>query len=425
MAELLVVSGWHSAGIWLISLASIALVLIRPKDLPEAVWAMLGTGWLVACRLVSPDDALHAVGKGTDVYLFLAGMMIMSELARREGVFDWVAMHAVKAATGSRRRLFVLVYGVGILVTVFLSNDATAVVLTPAVQAAVRAADAEPLPFLFACAFIANAASFVLPISNPANLVVYGKGLPPLAYWLRTFGLASLVSILATFLVLRFLSRRLLEGDITNHLKLKPLAPSGKLTLGGIGFLAITLIVTSALGKDLGTPTCVAGLLVAIAVTFRDRDVPRDIAREISWSVIPLVAGLFVIVEGMNEAGASRAAITALREMQSWSPVHAALSSAFSVALISNLMNNLPSGLISGSAVTAAGIAGRLRDAVLVGVDLGPNLSVTGSLATILWLIAIRRESQKVGFWRFLKWGVLVMPPALGLAVFALLIGPQ
>jgi arsenical pump membrane protein len=86
-------------------------------------------------------------------------------------------------------------------------------------------------------------------------------------------------------------------------------------------------------------------------------------------------------------------------------------------------MNNLPSGLISGSAITASGTTGPLRDAVLVGVDLGPNLSVTGSLATVLWLIAIRRQGQHVGFWRFLKWGVLVMPPALAFAVLSLLVG--
>ena len=90
-----------------------------------------------------------------------------------------------------------------------------------------------------------------------------------------------------------------------------------------------------------------------------------------------------------------------------------------------NCWNNLPSGLISGAAVKAAGEMGLLRNAVLIGVDLGPNLSVTGSLATILWLIAIRREGQEVGFWKFLKWGSLVMPPALALAILAVLLSPQ
>ena len=123
-------------------------------------------------------DALAAIGKGTDVYLFLTGMMLLAELARREGLFDWLAVYAAEAAKGSPARLFSLVYIVGIAVTSFLSNDATAVVLTPAVYAAAKAAEAKPLPYLFICALIANAASFVLPISNPANLVIYNNHMP-------------------------------------------------------------------------------------------------------------------------------------------------------------------------------------------------------------------------------------------------------
>jgi arsenical pump membrane protein len=179
-------------------------------------------------------------------------------------------------------------------------------------------------------------------------------------------------------------------------------------------------MTASALNFDLGAPACVAGLLVAASVSVRDHGAPRDLVQEVAWSVLPLVAGLFVIVEAMNGAGALAAATHALEEMKGWPPLRAALSSGFGIAVISNLMNNLPSGLISGSAVKAAGATGPLRDAVLIGVDLGPNLSVTGSLATILWLIAIRREGQDVGFWKFLKWGAMVMPPALALAILAL-----
>jgi arsenical pump membrane protein len=381
-----------------------------------------GACLLLLSRLISPLSAAHAVGKGIDVYLFLAGMMIMSELARREGVFDWLAGHAVRASKGSRSRLFLLIYAVGIVVTVFLSNDATAVVLTPAVLAAIRAAEAEPLPYLLICAFIANAASFVLPISNPANLVVYGGDMPPLGRWLLTFGLPSLVSILITFFVLRWLANKLLQGPVKTNVDGQPLSSAGKLTLYGIAFLAITLMTASALNFDLGAPACAAGLLVAAGVSIRDRGTPKDIATEISWSVLPLVAGLFVIVEAMNGAGALSASIRALQEMKTWQPFGAALSSGFGIALISNLMNNLPSGLVSGAAVKAAGATGPLRNAVLIGVDLGPNLSVTGSLATILWLIAIRREGQEVGFWKFLKWGALVMPPALALSILAVLL---
>ncbi|HEX3682101.1 MAG TPA: arsenic transporter [Bryobacteraceae bacterium] len=408
----------HIAAIWLISLASIALVLIRPKAWPEAWWAALGACLLVLCRLISLQSAASAVGKGLDVYLFLIGMMIMSELARREGVFDWIAQHAVRASRGSRSRLFLLIYGVGVVVTVLLSNDATAVVLTPAVLAAVRTAEAEPLPYLLICAFIANAASFVLPISNPANLVVYRGDMPSLGRWLLTFGLPSVVSVLITFLVLRWLAHKLLQGPVSlSAADEKPLSATGKLTLYGIGFLAITLMTASALEFDLGAPACLAGLLVAAAVSLRDRGAPKDVAKEVSWSVLPLVAGLFVIVEALNGAGALGTAVRVLRELKTWPSARGVLSCGFGIALISNLMNNLPSGLIAGAAVRTAGATGPLRDALLIGVDLGPNLSVTGSLATILWLMAIRREGQDVGFRKFLKWGALVMPPALALAV--------
>jgi arsenical pump membrane protein len=407
----------HTYVTWFISLLSIALVLIRPKGLPEAWWACAGATLLVLCRLLSPAHAVRAIAKGLDVYLFLTGMMIMSELARREGVFDWVAGHAVRASKGSAARLFLLIYLVGVVVTVFLSNDATAVVLTPAVLAAVRAAQAEPLPYLLICAFIANAASFVLPISNPANLVVYSGGMPPLGRWLLTFGLPSVASILITFLVLRWLSRKHLRTAIKPDTDAQPLSPTGKLTLYGIAFLAITLLTASALNLDLGAPACIAGVLVAAAVTLRDHSTPKDILKEISWSVLPLVAGLFVIVEALNQAGASSAAVAALHQMKTWPPLTATLSSGFGIALLSNLMNNLPSGLIAGAAVKSANASATLRNAILIGVDLGPNLSVTGSLATILWLIAIRRENQQISFWQFLKWGALVMPPALALAL--------
>ena len=421
MIEILGFSG-HASAIWAISLVTIAFVLIRPKGLPEAWWSVAGACLLVVFGLIPARSAAHAVGKGLDVYLFLIGMMIISELARHEGVFDWIAVHAVNAAKGSRIRLFALIYAVGVVVTVLLSNDATAVVLTPAVQAAVKAAQAEPLPYLLTCAFIANAASFVLPISNPANLVVYSNGMPPLGRWILTFGLPSVASIAITFFALRWLSRKLLQGEMQRNLEDKTLSASGKIALGGIGFLAVVLMCASALGKSLGLPACAAAMLVALAIVLRDRRVLFEIAKQISWSVIPLVAGLFVVVEAINGAGAQKLVVMALENMKSWPAAGAALSSAFGLTVLSNLMNNLPIGLISGNAVTVARATGVLRDSVLIGVDLGPNLSVTGSLATILWLIAIRREGQSVGFWKFLRYGLFVMPPALVLAVLALLI---
>src|SRR5579864_5552059 len=214
----------------LVGLAT-AGVIFRPFRVPEAAWALAGAAALVLLGLLPIRDALSGMAKGVDVYLFLIGMMLIAELGQREGLFDYLAAFAVEHARGSPQRLSLLVYGVGILVTVFLSNDATAIVLTPAVYAATRAAGAAPLPYLFVCAFIANAASFVLPISNPANLVVFGARMPHLVEWLRLFTLPSVAAIVVTYAVLWLTQRRALNEEIIETRVPKPaLSRGGKLT---------------------------------------------------------------------------------------------------------------------------------------------------------------------------------------------------
>src|SRR5579859_6128883 len=193
---------------------SIVLMLVHPRNIPEVYWIGGGVLSLLLLRLVPLPLAGRALLKAVDVCLFLIGMMLLSELACEHGLFDWLSALAVRHARGSCVRLFTLVYILGIVVTVFLSNDATAVVLTPAILTAVRKARVRPLPYLFVCALIANAASFVLPISNPANLVVFHTGMPPLGRWLAGFGVPSLLSIAVTFLVMRLLFRDELRKTI-------------------------------------------------------------------------------------------------------------------------------------------------------------------------------------------------------------------
>ena len=177
-------------------------------------------------------------------------------------------------ARGSPTRLFLLVYLAGTVVTIFLSNDATAVVLTPAVLAAAKKADTNPLPLLFVCAFIANAASFVLPISNPANLVLYGNHMPALAAWLERFALPSLLSILATCAALHWTQRRELAGRCRGNPAQARLGASGRVALGGIAMTAVALLLVSAFDIPLGLPTALLGVLTAAVVLLRSRASP-------------------------------------------------------------------------------------------------------------------------------------------------------
>ncbi|MFI4966768.1 MAG: arsenic transporter [Caulobacterales bacterium] len=411
-----------NAATWTIAAVATAGVIVRPFKWPEGIWAVCGAALLLLLGLLSPAEAARAVGKGLDVYLFLIGMMLLSEVARREGLFDWVAAFAVNRARGSPRRLFALIYGVGVVVTAFLSNDATAVVLTPAVFAAARKAKADPLPYLFICAFIANAASFVLPISNPANLVLYGDHTPPLGRWLASFALPSALSVAATFGVLRWVEAAKLAGRCEVEVDQPRLSPGGWTALAGIGVTAVGLLVVSALDRPLGLPTCVLGLLTTAVVLVRRRAAPWPILRGVSWGILPLVAALFVLVEGLARTGVIAALAGLLKAAAQASTPGAAAGAGGLLAVASNLTNNLPAGLIASTALAQAHPPRTVVDALLIGVDLGPNLSITGSLATILWLTAIRREGGEVGFWRFLKAGCLVMPPALILAIGARLL---
>jgi len=406
----------------LIAAAATAGVILRPGRIPEYVWALAGAALLVLAGLLPWREAMNAVGKGTDVYCFLVGMMLLSELGRREGLFDWLAGIAARHADGSGNRLFLWIYGAGTVVTVFMSNDATAVVLTPAVYAATRQAGVKPLPYLFACALIANAASFVLPISNPANLVVFGSQLPALGPWLGRFLLPSLASILATFLVLRWLFRAELNVDARAPDHQVPLGRNGRLAAIAVVLMAVVLLVASARDVPLGLPALAAAVVGALVIQLARREAPWPLAKDMSWGVLPLVAGLFVLVEGVQRAGLLQPVAAALKSLAGESPTAAMWVAGLLSAFGCNLVNNLPAGLAAGSIGQLADASAEVRSAIAIGIDLGPNLSVTGSLATLLWLVAIRREGEDVSAWQFLKVGAVVMPVALVAALGALMV---
>ena len=415
------------AATWTVAALATAGVIFRPFGWPEAVWAVGGAIALLVLRLIGFDVAWSGIAKGTDVYLFLTGMMLLAEVARRESLFDWLAAVTIKRASGSPFRLFALIYGVGVIVTVFMSNDATAVVLTPAVAAAVKTAKVkDTLPFLLICAFISNAASFVLPISNPANLVIYGSHMPSLMQWLPRFALPSIASIIATFVVLRWTQSRSLANDtVATDISIPALSGNGRLAAAGLVITAIVLLTASAFDLQLGLPTAICGTLTAVAVLLRKREMPWRTVKDISWGVLPLVAGLFVLVEALDETGLLASLGGLWRAEAQRSATQAAWLSGAVAAFGCNLLNNLPAGLIAASAVQGAHVPDRITSAILIGVDLGPNLSVTGSLATILWLNALKRENISIGAWQFLKLGALVMPPALLLTLASLLAMPN
>lgn len=409
--------------IWAISLMAIAGVIIRPFRLSEMIWALSGAILLWITGLISSSTALAGIRQGTDVYLFLTGMMLLAEVARQEKLFDWIAQYAISISKGSSNRLFLLVYLAGIIVTIFLSNDATAVVLTPAVAAAMRTAKIkESLPYLLICAFIANAASFLLPIANPANLVIYNSKLPSLMQWFHQFLVPAAITIIATYLILKWTQREKLSEQFSVNVTPVIIDKGGKLALIAILVTVGVLLTCSVINIPLGLPTFITGLACSFIICIVGQKSLLPVLKHIAWDVLILVAGLFVIVAALTQTGV----IHQLTELVNSGTQHntklTAISSGTILAIACNLMNNLPVGLIAGHVVQLNALPEIVRRAVLIGIDLGPNLSVTGSLATILWLTALKREGIKISGWQFLKIGIIVMTLPLLLALLSLII---
>jgi arsenical pump membrane protein len=410
--------------IWLIVAAALAGVVLQPFRLSQALWPVAGAVLVTALGLLPLAGAGRALVESVDVCAFLAGMLLLAETARREGLFDWIAAAAVNRAGGSTSRLFLMVWLVGLGVTTLLSNDATAVVLTPAVLAVARTARAPPAPFLFACAFVANAASFVLPISNPANLVVFAAHPPALAAWMARFALPSVLAIGGAYGALRLMERRALAGACAPAVDQPALSAGGRWALAGVSLAAVALIGVSVLGRPIGPPTLIVGALAAGVALIRARAAPWPMLRGVTWAILPLTAGLFVMVAALERTGLIAALALRLDAATAWSAQGAAGGVGILVAIAANFANNLPVGLMASHALANAHAGTTATDAVLIGIDLGPGLSVAGSLATILWLAAIRREGQAIGFWRFARLGAVVMPASLIPALAArLLIG--
>jgi arsenical pump membrane protein len=404
---------------WAIAAAAIVCVILRPLRISEAWWAAGGAAALVLCGGIAPAAAGQAMARGLDVYLFLIGMMALAGYANVAGVFAWVAGAALRVARGSRARFFALVYLAGIATTALLSNDATIVVLTPAVIDALRRFDASPLPYVVLCALVANAASFVLPISNPSNLLVFAGRMPSLGAWLVPFGLPALAACAVTYGVARFTYRAELRGA-SAHVDETPAQPPAPLAIALLSAAAAVIVATSALGGRLGAATSACALVTWLTTLRSDRAGAARIVREITWPVVVLTAALFVIVTAIDDAGGFAASRALLERCASLAAPWSSLATGFAVAAASNVINNLPVGLNLGEVLPRMHAAQLTANAALIGVNLGPNATVNGSLATVLWLAIVRRNGIVVSPLAFARAGVLATVPALIAALLLL-----
>ncbi len=413
-----------------IFVATLALIMLRPKQLNEALAALGGGLAMIAAGIVSPLQALQTLLSDWNIFLFFLGMLALSALAERAGFFDWLAARAAGLANGSTRRLYLNVLLLGVLISAFLSNDATALILTPIVYSLVTRLRLNALPFMFACTFIADTASFLLPVSNPINIIVPSHfRLALLQFW-RLLLLPGVLVISMNIGGFCWLFRRQIAGTFEVKRLGTPESairhrPYFRYVILVLGAVALAYVIVSLVQQPLSLVAIGGAALLLLGALHWKQVQWKALGREMSWSIFGFIAGMFIVVQGMENIGLTRRFAQVLTSAAGSNTLTATLVGTAGAAIGSNLINNLPMALVLVSTIGALsggapGVQLALIGATILGCDLGPNLTTVGSLATVLWLLLLRRRGMDVSSLDYFKLGIVITPLMLLVGAFAI-----
>ncbi len=402
---------------------TLILVLTRPRGWHEAWWTAGGGALMLALRLESPRQAWRVTRTGQDALLFLLALLLLSALLERSGFFDWSSIQAARMARGDGQRLYRNVFLLGALVTASLSLDTTAVILTPVVLAFVARLKLPARPYIFACAFVANVASLPLPVSNLTNLLFTGAFALPFGGFALRMILPQCAALLTNYALFRWLFRGDLPPEFSGDDLPDPLS-----VVPHEGYFRVSVIVLGLVFAGYFAAPFVrlppyavafAGCLALAVWGARAGRVDWRLLREVSWPVFPFVIGLFVVIGGVENLGLTG-------RMAGWLAVldpHPLLGMAVmagGAGLASNVFNNIPAALLARGVLQQAHAHPPLVYATLLGTNIGPNLTLSGSLATLLVLTAARKKGEDIRALDFFKIGLLVTPLTLLAALLAL-----
>jgi arsenical pump membrane protein len=396
--------------------ATLAFAVVRPRGLPEAVVAVPAALLVVILGILPAHAALQELRSLAPTIGFLAAVLLLAELCEREGLFAAAGRRMASAAEGRPVALLGLVFVVGAAVTAVLSLDATVVLLTPVVFATAVRLRLRPKPQVYACTHLANSASLLLPVSNLTNLLAFRASGLSFARFATIMTLPWLAAIGVEWLVLR----RFFASDLVGH---GEVAAAVEGEAGGAPRYAVAVLALTLVGFGLASlahldPAVVAagGALALAAPALRGRRVqPADLGRALALPFLTFVAALGVVVRAVSDAGLGPLVDRLVPAGTSLWPL---LAVAVVAAVLANLVNNLPAILLLLPAAAAVGPGTVL--ACLVGVNVGPNLTYVGSLATLLWRRVLRERDAEPAVSEFLRLGALTVPAALGAATAAL-----
>ncbi|WP_439678863.1 SLC13 family permease [Embleya sp. MST-111070] len=395
-------------------LGVLACAVVRPFGITEAVVAVPAAGLVVAVGAISPAHAGDEAARLGPVIGFLAAVLVLARLCDDEGLFHACGAWMARTAAGRPRHLLVQVFVAASGITAVLSLDTTIVLLTPVVFATAARLGARSEPHIYACTHLANTASLLLPVSNLTNLLAFAASGLSFTRFAALMVLPWLVAIAAEYLVFR----RFFAADLDAGAEAPPTSEPREVPLFALVTVACTLagfVLTSAVGVDPAWAALAGAVVLAVRALVRRRTTPTAIVRAAAIPFLAFVLALGIVVRAVVDNGLADALG---RLIPDGTGLAALFAIAALAALLANIVNNLPAVLVLLPLTAPSGPGAVL--AVLLGVNLGPNLTYAGSLATLLWRRIVHEHDSEVELGRFTRLGLWTVPTGLLVSVPAL-----
>ena len=416
----------------LIFLATLVLVIWQPRGLGIGWSAAGGAVAALLAGVIQVSDipvVWHIVWNATGAFV---AVIVISLLLDKAGFFEWAALHVARWGAGRGRRLFVLLVLLGAAVAALFANDGAALILTPiviAMLAALRFSPKATLAFVMAAGFIADTASLPLVVSNLVNIVSSDYFDIGFARYAAVMAPVNLVSVAATLAALVWFFRKDIPADYDlTQLKRPEQAIHDRATFVA-GWWVLALLLAGFFWLDeAGIPislVAAAGAALLLAVAARGHRIStREVLRGAPWQVVVFSLGMYLVVYGLRNAGLTAYLSAVFERCAGYGVWGAALGTGFITAILSSVMNNMPTVLVGALAIDATATQGVVREAMVyanvIGADLGPKITPIGSLATLLWLHVLSAKSIQVSWGYYFRVGIVLTLPILLVTLCAL-----